>query len=107
MLRCEGLKYTFTLMKDDEYRQPVESDETVTITGIYHEKNSFIKLETSEDASVQRKKSPMILTLLDDEVRKISQGYKVKINGVTYKVAGLLDIQNYGVAVDISLEVEV
>lgn len=106
LLRTNGLEYTFTLMDEDEYKQPKEG-EAVTIKGIYHEENSFITVAASDSASVQRKKSPMILTLLDEEVKKLKQGDKVLVNSVSYKVSGVLDIQNYGVAADISLEVEV
>lgn len=94
-------------MKKDEYNQPIDSDEVIMIVGAYHEQNSFISVNASDSASVQRKKSPMILTLLDDSVKKLSQGDKVTINSITYKVSGILDIQNYGVVADISLEMEV
>ena len=42
-----------------------------------------------------------------EEVEKLKQGDKVLINSVPYKVSGVLDIQNYGVVADISLEMEV
>ena len=106
MLSTNGMEYTFILMGEDEYKQPKEC-ESVTIKGIYHETNSFITVTASDSASVQRKKSPMILTLLDEEVKKLKQGDKVLINSVSYKISGVLDIQNYGVVADISLEVEV
>lgn len=106
LLKTNGLRYTFTLMDEDEYKQPKEG-ETITIQGVYHEANSFITVTASDSASVQRKKSPMILTLLDEEVKKLKQGDKVSINSVTYTVSGILDIQNYGVVADISLEMEV
>lgn len=106
LLKTNGMEYTFTLMYEDEYKQPKEG-EVVTIKGIYHEANSFITVTASDSASIQRKKSPMILTLFNEEVEKLKQGDKVLINSVTYKVSGVLDIQNYGVAADISLEMEV
>lgn len=106
LLKVNGLEYTFTSMRKDEYNQPIDG-ETIAVKGIYHESNSFITVNTSDSASVQRKKSPMILTLLDDTVKMIKQGDKVSINSVLYTVSGILDIQNYGVAADISLEMEV
>ena len=106
LLKTNGMEYTFTLMCEDEYKQPKEG-EVVTIKGIYHEANSFITVTASDSASVQRKKSPMIRTLFNEEVEKLKQGDKVLINSVPYKVSGVLDIQNYGVAADISLEMEV
>lgn len=105
-LNTHGLMYNFTLMKEDEYHQPTE-DSSIEIRGVYHEVNSFITVASSNAASVQRKKSPMILTLLDDSVKRIKQGDRVTINSTRYTVSGVLDIQNYGVAADISLEMEV
>ena len=49
----------------------------------------------------------MILALMSDEVKKLSQGDEVTINDTLYRVSGILDIQNYCVAADISLEMRV
>lgn len=106
LLKTNGLEYQFTLMGEDDYHQPVEGS-TITLKGIYHEANSFISVASSDAASLQRKKSPMILTLFDDSVKKLKQGDRVSINSTSYKVSGILDIQNYGVVADISLEMEV
>lgn len=102
-----GLVYEFTKVMKDEFNQNTESEETLLIKGIYHETNSFIKLSETDAGSVQRKKSPMILTLLDEQSKTLKQGDIVHINNVKYTVSGLLDIQNYGVVLDISLEMEV
>lgn len=106
MLSAQGESFKFTQMVEDIYHQRVEGN-TLDIVGVYHETNSFITLSSADSASVQRKKNPMILTLLDESVKQLNQGDKVEINNVTYTVAGVLDIQNYGVVADISLEVEV
>lgn len=106
LLSSQGTEYNFTHMGEDEYHQPVE-DSIITVKGVYHETNSFITLSSTDSASVQRKKNPMILTLIDETVLSLRQGDKVLINGVTYKIAGVLDLQNYGVVADISLEMEV
>ena len=105
-IKTSGTSFIFTHMVEDNYHQKVEG-EKISIVGVYHEKSSFITLTTSDSGQVQRKKSPMILTLIDESVLKISQGDKVEMNGVTYTVSGVLDIQNFGVAADISLEMGV
>lgn len=106
-LQRDGSKFSFMIPQFDEYNQPVEEGETVEITGVYHELNSFISLTTGDAASVQRKKSPMILTLFTEDVRKLAKDSKVSINNVEYKITGVLDVQNYGLVADISLEMEV
>ena len=102
-----GKSYTFTLSEIDQYNQPTEGSVKISVIGLYHEQNSFISLSNSDAASVQRKKSPMILTLLDEQVKLLKQGDSVVINSTKYKISGILDIQNYGVIADISLEMEV
>lgn len=49
----------------------------------------------------------MILTLIDDNMKSIKQGDLIYISDVKYTVSGILDIGNYGVVADISLEMEV
>ena len=39
-----------------------------------------------------------------EEGPKISQGMSVEINGTTYKVTGVRDVDKLGIACDISLE---
>ena len=102
-----GLVYEFTRVMKDKFNQNTESGETLLIKGIYHETNSFIKLNETDAGSVQRKKSPMILTLLDEQSKLIKQGDILYINEIKYTVSGVLDIQNYGVVLDISLDMEV
>lgn len=102
-----GLVYEFIKITKDEFNQNTESEETLSIKGIYHETNSFIKLNETDAGSVQRKKSPMILTLLDEQSKLIKQGDILYINEIKYTVSGILDIQNYGVILDISLDMEV
>ncbi len=106
VLKSNGIEYEFISTREDDYHQ-LQDGAKIKILGVYHEVNSFITVTASDAASVQRKKSPMILTLLDDSVKKLKQGDKVSINSVDYKVSGILDIQNYGVVADISLEMEV
>ena len=106
LIRAQGEEFTFTRMGEDDYHQPIEQG-AVRIVGVYHETNSFITVSSAESASVQRKKSPMILTLMDDSVRSLQQGDRVDMGSVRYRVAGILDLQNYGVVADISLEMEV
>lgn len=108
LLKTSGMTYTFTSIRTDEYNQPTaEGGENISILGVYHEQNSFISVTSSDAASIQRKKSPMILTLLDESVKKLKQGDVISIGEYSYKVSGISDIQNYGVAADIYLEMEV
>lgn len=106
-LAMNGQKFSFIPMLRDEYNQLKQSSTTIEVFGMYHEQNSFISVTSSDAASVQRKKSPMILTLLDDNVKKLKQGDVLFLGDTRYTVSGILDIQNWGIVADISLEMVV
>ena len=103
-LNCKGLEYSFKRGKLDKFKQPTdEVIDIITLKGIYHESNSYITKNVSDAAITQSKKKPMILTLFEN-IGTLQQDDFVFINNVKYKVTGLLDVQNYGVACEISLE---
>lgn len=103
-LNMRGIEYVFSRQALDKFGQPLEDvQEQVKLKGIYHESNGYIQT-TGSDATITRtKKSPMILCLFADG-DKIKQGDRIVINEKTYKVSGVLDVQNYHIAADISLE---
>ena len=104
LLKESGLKYTFISEELDEYNQPIKSSNTITITGIYHESFVNITVTSADASSIAKRRTPAILTLLDDTSKLIKQGDYITINDVEYRVQGAVDIQQYGVAVDIALE---
>lgn len=103
-LDMRGIEYTFSRQAVDKFGQPLEDvQEQIKLKGIYHESNGYIQT-TGSDATITRtKKSPMILCLYEDGV-KIKQGDSITIEGKQYKVSDVLNIQNYSIASDISLE---
>lgn len=103
-LGMRGIKYTFSRQAADKFGQPLEDiQEHIELKGIYHESNGYIQT-TGSDATITRtKKSPMILCLYEDGI-KIKQGDLIIIEGKQYNVSGILNIQNYSIVSDISLE---
>ena len=105
-LKCNGLEYTFKRKSLDKFGQ--ETDELVvvkTIKGLYHETNSYVTKKKSDASITTSKKSPMILALFDDAL-DIKMNDIVSINNSNYIVNDVLNIQNYSIAVNISLEEE-
>ena len=103
-LNFYGVEYTFLRCGKDKFGQPSEQlTEQIVLKGIYHESNSYITTSGSEASETRTKKSPMILCLFEDG-NKVQQGDVVYVRGNKYKVSGVLDIQNYSVVADISLE---
>lgn len=101
-----GQEYQFKRKKENKYHQIVGEEDIAIVKGIYHETNGYISLLKADASMVQSKKVPTILTLKENATR-IEQGDYTKIAGNKYKVTGVLDVQNYGIVVDISLEMEV
>ena len=104
--RSGSKEYAFKRKKENEYHQEIGEEDVAIVKGIYHETNGYISLSKSDSSYVQSKKVPYILTLIDDS-SEIKQGDYTYISGRKYTVTGIVDIQNYGIAADISLEMEV
>lgn len=101
-----GQEYQFKRKKENKYYQIVGEEDIAIVKGIYHETNGYISLLKADASMVQSKKVPTILTLKENAIG-IEQGDYTEIAGNKYKVTGVLDVQNYGIVVDISLEMEV
>lgn len=101
-----GQEYQFKRKKENKYHQIVGEEDITIVKGIYHETNGYISLLKADASIVQSKKVPTIFTLKENAVG-IEQGDYTEIDSNKYKVTGILDIQNYGIVVDISLEMEV
>ena len=102
LLNCNGVEYEFTRMVENEYHELTEED-VLIIKGIYHEQNSYESLITSEGNVTHTKGSPQILCLHSDGIN-IKQGDTLEIFEKKYKVISVVDIQNYNIVDNISLE---
>lgn len=102
-IQWNGVEYEFTKMGEDNYRQPIETDNKIKVTGIYHEENSYVSKTGSDSSVTVTEPSPKILCLWSD-ASKLSGGDILLLNDKKYKITGITDIQNYRVAGDISLE---
>lgn len=106
-LKRSGIDYEFKRKGTNEFGEP--TDELVpigVIRGLYHEQNSNIEITTGDTTRVRTKKIPMILCLFDDAT---SLALKIDdflfINKKKFKVTGIVNIQEWSIISDISLEV--
>ena len=103
-IKTNGQEFTFTRFVEDEYHQVSdEESEEIKLSGIFHTSNSYIQQETQAGAKTFSKQVPMILTLYEDGI-KVKTSDMVIINGNKYKVNTINDVNNFGIAIDISLE---
>ena len=106
-LKRSGIDYEFQRLGVNDFGE--RSGELVpigVIRGLYHEENSNIQITTGDTTRVRTKKIPMILCLFDDAA---SLALKIDdflfINKKKFKVTGIVNIQEWSIISDISLEV--
>ena len=106
-LKRSGIDYEFKRFGVNDFGEPVGDSIVVgTIRGLYHEKNSIVQVTADDTTQVRTKKIPMILCLYEDAASLVLQvGDELKINNKTLKVTGVVNIQEWNIIADISLEV--
>ena len=106
-LKRSGIYYEFKRSDVNDFGEPVGEPTVVgTIRGLYHEQNSSVQVTTGDTTQVRTKKIPMILCLYEDAASLVLQvGDELKINNKTLKVTGVVNIQEWNIIADISLEV--
>ena len=104
-LKKVGITYSFERAKLNTFKEPTNDLEFAgELVGLYHEQNSSISISTGDTTQTRSKKTPMILCLYED-AKNLKIGDVVKINAKTFKVTGIVNIQEWNIITDISLEV--
>ena len=106
-LKRSGIDYEFQRLGVNDFGEPDDEPTVVgSLKGLYHEQNSNIEITTGDTTRVRTKKIPMILCLFDDAA---SLALKIDdflfINKKKFKVTGIVNIQEWSIISDISLEV--
>ena len=106
-LKRSGIDYEFKRSSTNDFGEPVGKTIVVgTIRGLYHEQNESVQVTTEDTTQVRTKKIPMILCLYEDAASlALHVGDELKINNKTLKVTGVVNIQEWNIIADISLEV--
>lgn len=106
-IKRSGCNYNVLRKGLNEFGEPTSDTQYVgNINALYHEENSNIQITTGDTTQVRTKKIPMLLCIYDDfNVKGFSVGDFVKINLKTFKITGIVNIQEWGIIGDISLEV--
>lgn len=105
-LKRSGQKYKFFRRGLNKFKEKsTEPEEVCEILGLYHEQTSNVQTITRDGAVTRTEKIPMILCLMSDDVRGLQIDDEVYINDKTYKVSGVVNIMNWDIISDISLEV--
>lgn len=104
-IKKSGKEYKFLRAGKNKFGEPSdEPTEVCSIKALYHENNGYISNQVGDAAVYRTKKIPMLLCVYEDATSLVSGDY-VFINGNKYKVTGVVNVQEWNIAADISLEV--
>lgn len=106
-LKRSGIDYEFQRFGVNDFGEPDDEPTVVgSLKGLYHEQNSNIEITTGDTTRVRTKKIPMILCLFDDATSlALKTDDFLFINKTKFKVTGIVNIQEWSIISDISLEV--
>lgn len=105
-IKRSGETYTFMRPSLNEFGE-LSGDETEvgSLRGLYHEQNSNVQLTTGDTTQIRTKKLPMILCIYDDaKSLNLQLGDKLYLNDRILKVVSLVNIQEWNIIGDLSLE---
>ena len=112
-ISLNGQTYAFHRPIRNEAGEPdgLSIEPVVSIKALYHEENQHIQVLCEGTTTNRQKKIPMLLCLwsdLHDEygVSKLEIGDEVTINQKQFLVNGAVNIQEWNIISDISLEVQ-
>lgn len=112
-LKRSGKDYTFRRRKLNQFNEPTgELEDVLTIRCLYHEVSSFKTTSSGDSSTTVTEKQPMLLCAVEDvKGSGLEIGDFIEVNDSVYedkkvlRFIGIVDIQNYGIIADISLEV--
>ena len=102
-IKTQGRTYTFTGSGKNQFGEPTGTSKTVEVPGVYHETQGYVTSSATDGANIKTKPDALIMCLVEDIVGLVS-GMTVTISGKEYRIVDLRDVNNLGVACDISLE---
>lgn len=105
-IKRSGLEYQIKRHGTNKFGEPTATDDTVVcnVRGLYHEQNSNIQITTGDTTQIRTKKIPMVLCIWDD-VTGVTTGDFIVLNNKVFNITGIVNIQEWGIIADISLEV--
>lgn len=105
-LKKSGKSFEFLRKQLNDFGEPSGEYFSVgNIIGLYHEENGFVSVSTGETTQYRNRKQPRILCCFEDvDELNLLQGDVVLINGKEFMFSSVLNIQEWGIIADISLE---
>lgn len=104
-IKAHGQTFTFKRHGKNRHGEP-DGTKTVVVSiqGLFHQTRGFITKNTSDGTVSRSSPQPQILCLSGDDTKLIQQGDLLEYSGQDYTVTGVDDVNNLGLACEISLE---
>lgn len=106
-LKRSGITVDVLRYEQNEYGEPIESEEPQKIGSLlclYHEQSSYAQRMSDDGSTIRTVKMPMLLALYKDvQALDIRLGDVVRLSE-GFKVVGWVNIQEWSIYADISLE---
>lgn len=105
-LKRSGIQVEFYRPGVNDYGEPIEGDSIGEIRCLYHEQNGYVQIVTGDTTQTRSKKTPMLLCLYDDcQELGLKFGDYCLVENVKYELTEVVNIQNWNIIADISLEI--
>lgn len=106
-LKRSGATVDVLRYEKNEYGEPIEDGKPLEVGSLlclYHEQSTYAQRTSDEGSTIRTVKMPMLLALYDDvQALDIRLGDVVRLSE-GFKVTGWVNIQEWGIYADISLE---
>lgn len=102
-IKSQGRPYTFIGLGKNQFGEPLGETKTVEIRGVYHESQGYVTNTATNGSNIKSKPSSLIMCPREDSL-SLERDMSTTIQDKEYKIVDLRDVNNLGVACDISLE---
>lgn len=101
---AHGEEFTFHRPALSTFNEPTSNETLITLKGLFHQTRSYITRNITDGTVSRSQPQPMILTLVNPESQSLRIKDHVLYCNQKYLVTGINDINNLGIALEISLE---
>lgn len=102
-IKLQGRPYSFEGFDKNQFGEPQNGSKTVIVNGVYHESQGYVTSTATDGSNIKSKPSSLIMCLKEDSL-SLERGMSTTIQDKEYRIVDLRDVNNFGVACDISLE---
>lgn len=103
-INTHGQEFSFKHHYKNTFGEPDAEFTTITVKGLFHQTRGYIQKTTSDGSITRSKPQPQILSLVNEDSSALILDDILEYKDHTYRVTGVNDINNLGIALDISLE---